>query len=229
MKQRGWIIVSVIVIVTAGLIALGILNNSNGSQGSGSDVYTGEGNPEAFASIYDRQPAKGENDAPVKIVEFGDYQCPACKQFHDGLLPVIEENFVDTGKAQFYFMDYPFLGPDSTTTAFYAEAVYSELGDEAFWTFQHEIFARQGEDGSVPSSVDVIQELFNEEEAEQVLNAYEEGSVKDTVGDERKFAEDNGVTGTPSVFINGKAIDMSKLKTIDDLNQVIEAAAASNN
>src|SRR3954463_6148013 len=90
-------------------------------------------NAKKEAIDYAGQPFLGEKSAPVKIVEFGDYKCPYCKNFNDSLLPSIEKDLIDTGKASLYFMNYSFINVDSTRSAKFAEAVFKELGNETFW------------------------------------------------------------------------------------------------
>jgi protein-disulfide isomerase len=82
---------------------------------------------------YKSQPYLGEKSAPVQIVEFGDYKCPVCKTFEKQFFPSIQRELIDTGKAQFYFMNYSFINVDSTRSAKFAESVYQELGNETFW------------------------------------------------------------------------------------------------
>ena len=89
-------------------------------------------NEKSVVIDYEGQPFLGEASAPVEIVEFGDYKCPSCKDFNDRLFPVIYQELVETGKAKFYFMNYSFIAPDSTTAAQFAETVYKELGNESF-------------------------------------------------------------------------------------------------
>src|SRR5690606_17989243 len=45
---------------------------------------------------YERQPVIGNPDAPVKIVEFGDYKCPVCKRFAEEIFPQLKRDFLDT-------------------------------------------------------------------------------------------------------------------------------------
>lgn len=49
----------------------------------------------------------GSKDAPLTLVEFTDYQCPYCRQFHVTVYPELKKNFIDTGKIRFYSRDLP--------------------------------------------------------------------------------------------------------------------------
>ena len=49
----------------------------------------------------------GSKDAPVTLVEFTDYQCPYCRQFHVSVFGELKKNYIDTGKVRFYSRDLP--------------------------------------------------------------------------------------------------------------------------
>ena len=49
----------------------------------------------------------GENNAPVKIKIFSSLTCPHCANFHFKIVPKIEEEFVNSGKVQLIFVDFP--------------------------------------------------------------------------------------------------------------------------
>ena len=50
---------------------------------------------------------KGDPDAPISIIEFADFQCPGCGGFATQVKPLLEAEFVDTGKAKFIYYDFP--------------------------------------------------------------------------------------------------------------------------
>jgi protein-disulfide isomerase len=49
----------------------------------------------------------GSKDAPLTLVEFTDYQCPFCRQFHVNVFNELKKNYIDTGKVRFYSRDLP--------------------------------------------------------------------------------------------------------------------------
>ncbi|HEY8596855.1 MAG TPA: thioredoxin domain-containing protein, partial [Thermomicrobiales bacterium] len=50
---------------------------------------------------------KGQAEAPVTVIEFGDYQCPSCGAAFRQLEPGIDKDYVNTGKIKFVFHDFP--------------------------------------------------------------------------------------------------------------------------
>ena len=86
-------------------------------------------------------PFIGASNAPVTIAFWSDFQCPYCKSFEIGgvagitlpaALPDIIKNYVDTGKVKIVFMDFAFLGPDSTDAALYNRAIWKLYPDKYF-------------------------------------------------------------------------------------------------
>lgn len=49
----------------------------------------------------------GDPNAPVTIIEFSDYQCPFCQRFWSDTLPLIKSEYIDTGKVNFVYRDFP--------------------------------------------------------------------------------------------------------------------------
>ena len=62
-------------------------------------------------------PIMGNINAPITILEWGDYQCTFCYKFHQNTLDIINEDFIKTGKVKIIFKDFPLNGPDSKLAA----------------------------------------------------------------------------------------------------------------
>jgi protein-disulfide isomerase len=163
------------------------------------------------AMDYEGQPFLGEKSAPVKIVEFGDYKCPYCKNFNDTLLPDIEKDFIDTGKASFYFMNYSFINVDSTRSAKFAETVFKELGNETFWKFHELLYDKQPDDTKAEQMdiytesflQDILSEIVSDGEVKKVVNAFTNDQSKEAWDKDMSAANKLSITSTPSIFING--------------------------
>ncbi|MGM0888826.1 MAG: DsbA family protein [Bacillota bacterium] len=179
---------------------------------------------------YKSQPYLGEKSAPVQIVEFGDYKCPVCKTFEEQFFPSIQSELIDTGKAQFYFMNYSFINVDSTRSAKFAESVYQELGNETFWEFHELLFDKQPADLKYEKQdiftdkflEETLKEIANDKDVKKVVTSFEAKKSEDQWNKDMELADELGVTGTPSLFVNGKKFEGN---TIDDLVKMVDDAA----
>lgn len=187
---------------------------------------------DAAVMDYEGQPFIGEDSAPVDIVEFGDYKCPHCQDFNDQIFPIIKADLVDTGKAKFYFMNYPIIGPDSTSSALFAETVYRELGNDMFWQFHHLLFERQmTEDGKTNIFTDdfmkdILAEVASATEVNQVMDAVNEADIDKALKQDISTANQLNVSSTPTIFINGERFDGNS--TSEFIEKVEEAASESD-
>lgn len=80
----------------------------------------------------------GDPNAPVKVEEFSDFQCPICKDFADTYEPSIIRDFVATGKVYFTYNPMAFIGPESVTAA---KAALCASEQNKFWQFKDMLFA----------------------------------------------------------------------------------------
>ena len=83
---------------------------------------------------------KGDPDAPISIFEFADFQCPACGGFATQVEPLLDAEFVETGKAKFVYYDFPVVSIHGH--AFLAaRAARCAEDQERFWPY-HDILYR---------------------------------------------------------------------------------------
>jgi hypothetical protein len=94
---------------------------------------------------------KGDPDAPVTVVEYSDFQCPACASYFQRLGRFIDQNYVETGKVQFIYHDFPLRNVHPNAVK--AGEVARCAGDQGkFWPMHDLLFSRQREwasDGNV--------------------------------------------------------------------------------
>jgi protein-disulfide isomerase len=87
----------------------------------------------------------GEPDAGVTVVEFGDLQCPSCKQASETVIPDIISGPVQAGKANLEFQNWAILGEDSITAA---QAALAASLQGRYWQFIENFYADQGFENS---------------------------------------------------------------------------------
>ncbi|MDU5945943.1 MAG: DsbA family protein [Paenibacillus macerans] len=161
---------------------------------------------ETASCDYANLPVLGNAEAPVKIVEFGDFQCPACKNVNQLIKPELVKDYVDQGKAAFYFMNLPILGTDSHTAALAAQSVFHQNPD-AYWTYFDAIYERQGDENSGWASAEFLVALAKELKLpidyDQLQKDITEATYKNEVDEQYAKGDKLGVNSTPTFFING--------------------------
>lgn len=196
------IFIAVIAVFVVGTVLLFTLENSNNGASPGQETEA----VDETAFQYETQQRLGKEDAPVKIVEFADFKCPACKAFTEQVFPQIQKDYIETGKASLYLINKPFIGPDSFTAAQVGEAIYAQNPD-AFWNYYKKVFANQGNEKEKWATEEFLLELaggipnINIEELEQSIADFNEAVAQDD-----NIADSLQVNSTPTIFINGKPV-----------------------
>lgn len=95
--------------------------------------------PDNVAPVTDRDHIKGNPAAPVKIVEFSDFECIFCKNFHPTMKTILEEYEGQVAWVYRHFVTGLFSKSDYSAAA--AECAAEQGGDNAFWAFADEYFA----------------------------------------------------------------------------------------
>lgn len=157
------------------------------------------------------EPVLGSENASVTVVEYGDFQCPACNSFEQRTFSRLKTDYIDTGKAKFVWKDYPLtqIHEWAEPGAGAMECVYRE-DEEAFWNVKSTLFDQQGS-LSLNNVESSIVEWAGQEGANttEVKSCIENGDAIEEVRQDKREGQANGVTGTPTVFVNGKQVGSS--------------------
>jgi len=147
-------------------------------------------------------PIFGSADAEVTIIEFGDYQCPNCKKWFLNTKPDIVTNYIDTGKANLYFVDFAFLGDDSITSAI---ATYCADEQGLYWDYHSHLYSNQsGIDGGWAnySSLKEYAKVLELDET-SFVDCMDSGNYDEAIAFNLDVGISNGVKGTPSFVVVG--------------------------
>jgi protein-disulfide isomerase len=175
--------------------------------------------------IENGSPILGNPDAPITILEWGDYQCTFCYKFHQNTLDTIYDDFIKTGKVKLIFKDFPLNGPDSLLAA---QAAYCAEDQEKYWQYHNELYKNWAGEKTgwiTRESLDKFATTVNLDLSE--FNAcLDEGKYQDKVNALHEFGKEIGIDATPSflVFNDQKIIKIRGnqplevfLKTFDEL------------
>ncbi len=144
---------------------------------------------------------KGDENAPVTIIEFSDFECPFCGSFYENALPQIEEKYIKTGKVKFVYRDFP-LGfhPDAQKAA---EASECARDQEKFWEMHDTIFENQEAIGVSDLKGYAVGLGMNSGAFDTCLDS---GKYTSEVQKDLSDGSKAGVDGTPAFFINGRRV-----------------------
>lgn len=147
----------------------------------------------------------GDPEAPVTIVEYSDFQCPFCRQFHEETMTEIVDNHVVTGEVRFEYRNFPFLGEESAEAA-NASLCAAEQG--AFWPYASYLFANQQGENTGSFSEARLQAIALELGLD--MDPFEQCSsrneMQSQVQSQYAQALQQGVNSTPTFFVNGEIV-----------------------
>ncbi|ABX13566.1 DsbA family protein [Nitrosopumilus maritimus] len=175
----------------------------------------------------DDDPLLGNPDAPISIIEFSDYQCPFCARFYTQTLPTLESEYIEKGKVNFIYRDFPIQNHPNARPA----ALASECADEQeqFWEYHDILFKKQ--DMWKRLDLDTVTSTFKEYAEELNLNQ----EMFDSCLDSEKYSDEvdsdfaDGrsykISGTPTFFIGNEETGYSSVfgaKSFYEFQEIIE-------
>lgn len=209
-------ILPVSIIVAALMISGSVVYNASRSNLKadlgGSDNYnTGNEPADSGVSLQlnSQDVVLGDLNAPVTLVEYGDFQCPFCGRFFSQTEPAIKEEYVKTGKVKFVYRHFAFLGPESLAAA---EASECAKDQGKFWQYHDEIYKEEQRDGEEHNG-NLNRDLFLGIAGRLGLNeadfasCFDQKKYANKVQDDLDSARLVGVSATPTNFVNGRKIE----------------------
>lgn len=162
---------------------------------------------------------QGDPNAPITIIEFGDFNCGYCGKWTHEVLPRIQEKYINTGKARMAFVHYPILGDDSMTAARGTECAAKQ---DKFWEYHNIVYSNQGIGFTPVNLTKLATDLgLDKPSFESCLANFKDQLVID---DDIRLAQVMGVRGTPAFLVNG--IPLAGAYPYEDFETVIEGALA---
>jgi protein-disulfide isomerase len=210
----GVLAAAAVVVVVAILISGGGDNASDRPQAAqtASGAIPGQKeSAEMLAGIPQKGIYLGKADAPVRLVEFADLQCPICREYSLQSLPQLVQDYVRTGKVRMEFRNLSFLGPDSITAGRAAAAAAQQ---NKLWNFADVFYYNQGEENSgyvTQDFIDRINKAAGVDSAEADAFAKSDAS-QEPLGAANTMANQLGVNATPTILVGKRG---GELKAVD--------------
>jgi len=214
-ETRGRLLTIVLIVIGAGLLVFAFVWPQIRPVAAVVAVDAGD-HPNA-----DRN-SMGDPNAPIKIEEFSDFQCPFCEKFHQETEPLLRQYYIDTGKVRFVYRSMgnfvsQNIGGGRTESQDAALAAYCAADQGKFWEMHATLFGNVlGEDagsfidrrlGAIAQKAGLDMGEFN--------SCYNSGKYADQVQKDNADGTAAGVTGTPGFVITYTVKGETKTKRID--------------
>jgi len=206
--------IPIIIGIIVGGFIVGYETNSNNSETLTSEKLIKNGSP-----------IMGNIDAPITILEWGDYQCTYCYKFHQNTLNIINEEFIKTGKVKIIFKDFPLNGYESKLAA---EASYCAQDQQKYWEYHNELYKNWAGERTGWITREALTKFAQivELNTEEFNKCLDDQKYQNKVNSIYEFGKEIGIDATPSflVFNDQKIIKIRGnqplevfLKTFDEL------------
>jgi protein-disulfide isomerase len=168
-------------------------------------------------------PMLGSPSSPISILEWGDYQCTYCYRFHTSSFNTILDEYVNSGRVNFVFKDFPLNGPDSV---FAAEAAYCAEDQGKYWQYHDELYTNWGGERTGWITVDSLNKFATTVnlEIDKFNSCINEHKYRQRVLELEKFGKEIGIDATPSflIFNDEKIIKIRGNQPVDAFRNAIE-------
>lgn len=148
--------------------------------------------------------ALGGPDAPITIVEFGDYLCTYCHRFHEETRDQLITNYVDTGKVRFIFKDFPINDHLDGGSSLAAQASYCAADQGKFWEFHEWVYDNWGGEKAGWITKESMAEYARNagvQDAGAFSECLDSNKYAGVVSGNYDLARSVGLSGTPSFII----------------------------
>ena len=166
--------------------------------------------PDSFDYPSPDDHAIGDPDAPVVVEEFGDFQCPFCRRFHDATLPRIVDDYVRAGQVYFVYRHFPVVdgGQPAQESHGAAAAAVCAGRQNRFWDYHDVLFANQTAENRGDFTDLRLQAMAETLGLDMAAfdDCYASQEPWEVVEADSQLGLEAGISATPSFLINGKAL-----------------------
>lgn len=227
-RERLIKLASAAVFLTIVAVAVLIVVSSGGSGGDSENIVGVAEVESELRGIPQNGMVLGQPSAKVRLLEFADLQCPACKAYSEEKLPQAIENQVRTGKAKLDYRTFTIIDENSIPAA---EAAIAAGKQGRGWNFVEIFYRNQGEEGTDYVSDEFLAAIAEAAKVPDIARwsrDRESTAVEAEVEEATAEAERLGFEGTPSFAVEGPGTNgveaLGLLESSEDIEAAISAA-----
>ncbi len=220
---------AVFLVIVVVVVLIVVNGNSSSSGGDAENLKEVAAVEKLFTGIPQENLILGDPKAPVELKEYGDLQCPFCKQYSEEILPPIFENQVKKGEAKISFNNYTIIGEESIPAGRAAIAA----GEQGVgWNFIELFYRNQGKERSGYVTEEFLEAIAKGAGVKDMAAWNKSRKSKKTLEEvEATTSEAQNkfhFTGTPSFAIKGPSTNGLELitpETTKEFEEAIESAS----
>lgn len=205
-------------------VAVLIIVNAGGDSGGDTTIENTSKVNKLLAGIPQEELVLGDPNAPVELIEYGDLQCPVCRNFAESILPPIIESKVKRGELKIDFRNFIVIGPESVPAG--AAAIAAGKQGKG-WTYIELFYENQGIEASGYITEEFLEAIAKKSGLKDFAkwNEDRKDGVRATeIEQQSKEARRYGMTGTPSFAIQGPGTNGLELLGSPNSNIELEEA-----
>jgi protein-disulfide isomerase len=215
-KKRLAILGGVAALAAIVVVVAIVVSQSGDDETSAGGSDAGKQAAALVSGIPQRGNTLGEEDAPLTVEEFVDYQCPFCAQFSTEVFPTVLESYVKTGKIRVVLRPLTFLGEDSVRAARFATAAgFQNLQ----WQFTEAFYAQQGEENTGYVTDDFLKTVAADAgvDDEKATEDAKSERVTAILNEAQNEGNDFGINSTPSFAMGptGGTLEAVEVNALD--------------
>jgi protein-disulfide isomerase len=166
----------------------------------------------------------GDQNAPVTITEYGDFQCPVCGELHELWEPTLEQ-LIQQGKVKFEFVGLEYLDRGTTESLRSAAAAVCAADADKFLDYYNALY--NGQSRTENSGFLTNEQLQKYGDSVGITDpafarCVSSGKFRGWVSRNTDTTSRKGITGTPTVLVNGKTISNSVAADPERLTEVVD-------
>lgn len=202
-RQKLFAGIGIACLAAVAVVVALVIASQSGDDGGGNGASQADAVRSELAGVPQKGSVLGDAGTEVRIVEFGDLQCPACAQFSESVILDLIDGPVKAGDAQLEFKNFVIIGPDSEVAA---RAALAASEQDRYWEFVELFYRNQGLENSGYVTEEFLTDIAVGAGVEDLdaWNASREDPRWDKrIADTQSEAAALGLTGTPSIVVEG--------------------------
>lgn len=227
MKKRKNLLV-VLFLILASVLLLLSFNHLKGNNEEKNNFIKNGKEKILIKDVSKNQPVLGKNDAPVTIIEFGDYVCDGCQDFNRQVYPQIKKDYISSGKVKFIYINHPVNGDVSVAVSKAQEEILKYYPNK-FWQI-HEGLFKAGQEGDIlgnwltPEYLEdfYVKNGIPRKAAQAILVKINNDKKHLPLNEDLNLAKQLKINQAPTIFVNGKKIN--QVFNYNEIKKAIENA-----